>query len=818
MKYVIVGGSAGGATTLARLRRIDERAEIVLIEKSSYVSYANCGLPYYVGGEISERDALFLNTPEGLAQRFNADIRINTEVVHIDRENKKIELLDKDGKKTNLNYDKLLLSTGASPLRPNIKGIETDGIFTLRSVDDTDNIKNYLSNNKITSAVIVGAGFIGLEMAENLSAKGIDVTIVEKAPQVMPTLDYSTASIVHEHLQQKGVWLYLGEEVSGFQKTDKIDISLKSGEIISADMVLLSIGVMPDTSIAEKSGLDIGIRNSIVVNNYLQTSDDNIYAIGDAISYKHPITAKAWCNLLAGPANRQARICADNMALGNNIEYEGAIGTAMAKVFDLTVASVGLSERQLKLENIEYKFNITHSYSHAGYYPGSSVITIKLLFSPDEGIVLGAQIIGFDGVDKRIDVIASVIKNNGSIYDLMKIEQAYAPPYSSAKDPVAIAGYAAENILKNRVKVLSWRQLSNADNDKTLIVDVRTPEEFALGHIPEAVNIPLDIIRNSIDQFPKDKSIHLYCAIGLRGYIAYRILEGHGYKSIYNLSGGYRTYYTSTSNIVRDDRHRNVVVSNEGYISRNEGKVLKINACGLQCPGPIVKLKESMDTISAGDEIEINATDPGFARDVQSWCKITGHSLISCETNKNNVLVRVLKNKSNTNKSDGSSSVKEVRTKEGKTFIMFSDDMDKVLATMVLANGAATTGKKVTIFFTFWGLNVIKKDYKPKVKKDFFGKMFTMMLPKNIRSLSMSKFNMFGAGPKMMNHIMKKRGVDSIEKMRTDAIKAGVEFIACQMSMDVMGIKREELLDEVTIGGVATYMERAESAGLNLFI
>lgn len=816
MKYVIIGGVAGGATTAARIRRNDENAEIILVEKGKYISYANCGLPYYIGGVIEEREKLFVQTPETFGKRFNIDVRVESEVVNINPETKEIAIRKTDGDEYLESYDKLLLSPGASPVRPPLPGIDTKGIFTLRNVTDTDRIKSYIDQNPVKHAVIIGAGFIGLEMAENLHAAGANISIVEMANQVMTPIDFSMASLVHEHLMQKGVNLYLEQAVASFApKGKEVEVTFKSGETIMADIVILSIGVRPETRLAKEAGLAIGEMGGIAVNDYLQTSDENIYAVGDAIEFRHPLTGKPWLNYLAVPANRQGRIAADNMVLGNRVSYEGAIGTSIAKVFDLTVATTGLPAKRLKLAGIDYLSSTTHSGSHAGYYPNALQMAIKITYAPETGKIYGGQIVGYNGVDKRIDQIALLIKQNKTIYDLMKLEHAYAPPYSSAKDPIAIAGYVAGNILSGSMNPLYWRELRDADPDKVTILDVRTADEHSLNFIKGSINIPLDELRDHLNELPKDKPIYTYCAVGLRGYLAARILMQHGFKEVRNLIGGYKTYTAATTPI---KQHRQTPkIFTESIIQPQKSAdltshVVKINACGLQCPGPILKMKKSMENLTEGERIEMQATDAGFPRDAEAWCRTTGNHFISqhSEGGKFNVVIE----------KGGKKSCDAVTSCEGKgkTFIVFSDDLDKVLATFVLANGAAATGDKVTMFFTFWGLNAIKKVKKPKVQKDIFGKMFGMMLPSSSLKLKLSKMNMGGIGSKMMRYLMKSKGIESLESLRQQALENGVEFIACQMSMDVMGVKREELLDEVTIGGVATYMERANQSNINLFI
>ena len=826
MKIIIIGGVAGGATTAARIRRVDETAEIILLEKGKHISYANCGLPYYIGGVIEEREKLFVQTPEAFSTRFRVDVRTENEVIFIDRKKKTVTVRQSSEDTYEESYDKLLISTGASPVRPPLPGIDLPGIFTLRNVTDTDRIKEYINSHSPRKAVVVGAGFIGLEMAENLHAQGAKVSIVEMGNQVMAPIDFSMASLVHQHLMDKGVNLYLEQAVASFEREGKgLKVTFKNGQSISADIVILSIGVRPETSLARAAELTIGPAGGIAVNNYLQTSDEAIYAIGDAIEYRHPITGKPWLNYLAGPANRQGRIVADNI-LGAKIPYEGSIGTSIAKVFDMTVASTGLPGKRLRLEGIDYMSSTIHPASHAGYYPDAMPMSIKITFDKQTGRLYGGQIVGYDGVDKRIDELALVIKHQGTVYNLMKVEQAYAPPFSSAKDPVAIAGYVAEDMITGKTNPVYWRELRDIEMENKFLLDVRTQDEFALGSLPGAVNIPLDELRDRMSELPKDRMIYTFCAVGLRGYLAYRILTQHGFDKVRNLSGGLKTYRAATAPIVihqeNEDQTDESPSPQEKTLSSEPSaapaipvvaaKTIRVDACGLQCPGPILKMKKTMDGLASGERVEITATDPGFPRDAAAWCSSTGNQLISKEASGGKSVVIIEK---------GEPKACNIVTScegKGKTFIMFSDDLDKALATFVLANGAAATGQKVTIFFTFWGLNVIKKPHKPETEKDIFGKMFGMMLPSSSKKLKLSKMSMGGIGGKMMRYIMNKKGIDSLESLRQQALENGVEFIACQMSMDVMGVKQEELLDEVTIGGVATYMERADNANVNLFI
>lgn len=810
MKHIIIGGVAGGATAAARIRRADENAEIVLVEKGKYISYANCGLPYYIGGVIKSRDKLFVQTPEAFSRRFNVDVRTRHEALSIDTERHEVSIRRADGTTYTETYDRLLLSPGAEPVRPPLEGIDTEGIFTLRNVDDTDRIHSYLGTHRVRHAVVVGGGFIGLEMAENLHHAGAGVSIVEMADQVMAPVDFSIASHVHRHLMDKGVGLWLGRGVERFtSENGSIKVWLNTGETLTADLVLLSIGVRPSVKLAREAGIELGARG-IKVNRWLQTSSPDVYAVGDAIEYEHPIAGGPWLNYLAGPANRQARIAADNMVYGSREEYEGSIGTSVAKVFDITVGAAGLAAKHLKRMGVPYLTSVTTSSSHAGYYPGAFNLTLKLTFAPDTGRIYGAQCVGVDGVDKRIDEIAMLIKRGGTVRDLVRTEQAYAPPFSSAKDPVAIAGYVACNTLDGVMPVVTWRELAAADRAEVCLVDVRTPEEYALGTIDGAVNIPLDDLRGRLGEIDRESDVIVFCAVGLRGYLAQRILLGRGYRRVRNLAGGYKTYSLATQKVEPVEGQPCGQAEDSGAES---GDMLRLDACGLQCPGPIMQVKNAVDGMKAGQRIEVKATDPGFARDAESWCRSTGNRFVS-KTSEGGYHTVVIEKR----EACGSAVTPAAGGSRDKTFIMFSDSLDRAIATFVLANGAAATGGKVTIFFTFWGLNVIKKRRKPHVEKDIFGRMFAWMLPSDSTCLHLSKMSMLGLGDRLMRHIMRRKNISQLEELMREAVYNGVELIACQMTMDMMGISRDELIDGVTVGGVATYMERAGNSGVNLFI
>ena len=542
MKYLIIGGVAGGATAAARLRRIDENSEIILLEKGKYISYANCGLPYYIGGIISQRDRLLVQTPESFARRFRIDVRTEQEAKHIDPARRIVQICNKAGQKYEESYDRLLLSPGSIPVRPPLPGIDTKGIFTLRTVDDTDRIKAYIAHTHPKHAIIVGAGFIGLEMAENLHHAGIRVSIVEMASQVMSPLDYSMAAPVARHLAEKGVGLYLEEAVDSFRRTDAgIEVTLKSGKTLAADLVLLSIGVRPESSLAKACGLPCNARGGIQVDEHMRTADPDIYAVGDAVEVRDFVTGDPAMVPLAGPANREGRIAADNL-FGRDSVYTGTQGSAILKIFDMAVATTGLSEKAARSKGIDCDKIFTYSANHASYYPGSTMLSIKVVFEKGSGRLLGAQIVGFDGVDKRCDVLATAIRFGATVQDLTRLELCYAPPFGSAKDPVNMVGFVGENLQNGTVRQFHWSDVADLPRDGSVqLVDVRTPAEYARGHIEGFRNLPLDGLRAHLSELDPGKPVYVHCHSGLRSYIACRLLTGAGF-TCYNLAGGYRLW------------------------------------------------------------------------------------------------------------------------------------------------------------------------------------------------------------------------------------------------------------------------------------
>ena len=815
-KIIIVGGVAGGATTAARLRRLDEHAEIILFERGEYISFANCGLPYYIGGTISERDQLLVQTVEEMSEKFHLDIRNLTEVTKINREKKTIEAKNlRTGQIYEEAYDKLVLSPGASPIKPPIPGIEAaESLFTLRNIPDTDKIKSFVDSKKPKKATVIGGGFIGIEMAENLCDLGIQVTIVEMSNQIMAPIDYEMAAILHSHLREKGVKLILEDGVAAFKENGKI-VRLKSGKQIETDMIILAIGVKPENQLALSAGLKVAARGGIQVNEYLQTEDPDIYAIGDAIEVKDYINGQPTQIPLAWPANRQGRIVADHIN-GIQAKYNGTLGTSIAKVFDMTVAATGNNEKTLKRLGMPYEVIHVHPSSHAGYYPGSFPLSLKLIFEKETGKIYGAQAVSYDGADKRIDVIATAIKGGLTIFDLPDLELAYAPPYSSAKDPVNMAGYTATNVAMGLVETVQWYEINEIINNGGLLIDVREPMEREVGYIEGSVNIPLGQLRNHLAELPKDQTIYLTCQVGLRGYLGARVLMQHGFK-VKNLDGGIKTYsYVYESNT---DDNSGFSISDSGVIEAKQSvpkQTILVDACGLQCPGPIMKVYQTMDKMNSGDILEVHATDPGFTKDIKAWANKTGNTLIktSFEDRKFKALIQ----KGIQNEAAASKETSALPEKDGATLVVFSGDLDKTIASFIIASGAAAMGKKVTMFFTFWGLNVLRRTDAPPVEKDFMEKMFGMMMPKGVEKLPLSKMNMGGMGAKMINHVMEKKNVDNLQTLMKNALDAGVKLIACSMSMDIMGIKKEELIDGVEIGGVATFLGDAEQSGLNLFI
>lgn len=791
MRTVIIGGGACGASTAARIRRLDESAEIIVLEKTGEISIANCGLPYYTSGVINDREKMLVSSPEKFREWFNINVKLNTEVININPDEKFVETAD--GEK--INYNKLVLAQGAKPFVPPIEGIPEEKVFTVRTLFDADNIKSYIKEKGVRKAIVIGGGFIGVEMAENLNEMGLETTLIEQQNQILAPVDYEIAAFLHNEMRDRGVELVLSDGVKKFNDNKVI---LNSSREIEFDIIIMAIGVRPEITLAKNAGLETA--RGIIVNENLQTSNPDIYAGGDGVEIKDFVTGENTLIPLAGPANRQGRIIADNIC-GIESAYKNSQGTSVLKVFNLTAASVGNNEKQLKSKNIPYWKTFVFSKDHAGYYPGAVEVLYKLLFSPD-GKILGAQGVGLDGVEKRIDVISSIMRNGGKIQELLDSELCYAPPYSSAKDAVNILGMNADNILRGLLKPAYFEDLENS-----YLIDVRQKEIFEISTIEGAVNIPIAQLRNRINEVPRDKKVILFCNTGYTSYNASRILIQNGFNNVYSLCGGISLY----KELVKDKKGILTMpqkIATHAAVS-NSADVIKVDASGLQCPGPIMKVASKIAELNEGSIIEVTSTDRGFKSDIGAWCKTTGNSLLDLKTEKK-VITAVIRK-------DGKPAVIEKSSGNGQTIVVFSNDLDKALAALIIANGAKAAGKDVTLFFTFWGLNILRKP-QSRVKKGIIDKMFGLMMPKGTEKLTLSKMNMLGAGSLMMKWVMKQKNVSTLNELLTQAREAGIKFIACNMSMDVMGIKPEELIDGVEIGGVAKYIEESSYSNSNLFI
>ena len=815
-KLLIVGGVAGGASSAARARRLDEKTEIVMFERGPDISFANCGLPYHIGGTIADREKLLVTTPEIMQRKYNFDVRTQTEVVSIDREKKEVVAKNlKTGEEYTESYDALILSPGAAPMRPPIPGIDHPNVLSLRNLQDMDKIIENLDGKK--NAAVIGGGYIGLEMAEALRELDIATTLIELAPQVMGPADPEMATPLHQELRLFGVDLRLETSVTEFKETaDGMTVILSDGKTLSVDVAILAIGVVPETRLAVEAGLEIGQTRGIKVDAHMKTSDDAIYAVGDAVEITDYATRQPALIPLAGPANRQARIAADNI-FGRESIYKNTQGTSICKVFNMAIGMTGLSEKMARRHGIAYEKIYVHPGSHAGYYPGSHPVSFKLLFDPKTGKVLGAQAVGADGVDKRIDVIAVAIRAGLTVEDLSEMELSYAPPFGSAKDVINYAGFVASDVLSGDTKIYHAEEALNPQDHQKLI-DVRNEEEVALGTIRGAKNIPLHTIRENLDKFSPEKEYLVFCQVGLRGYLACRILEQNGIKCR-NLSGGYKSFMLATDQQITPIPETEILTNDTGEKVRAKEipalpPVLEVDACGLQCPGPIVKLKSALADIKNGEALSICSTDPGFAGDIPSWCNSTGNRLDDLSPIPGGGYRAVI------TKCQGGAEACGTNLPAGKkrfTNVVFSHDLDKALASFIIANGAASMGYEVTLFFTFWGINILRRENPSTIKKTLVEKMFGMMMPKGPNKLGLSNMNMGGMGKAMIEGIMDKKNVATLPELIASAQEMGVKLVVCSMSMDLMGIKREELIDGIEEGGVAMYIDNI-GGNANLFI
>lgn len=836
MKICIIGGVAGGASAATRLRRLDESAEIVLFEKGEHISYANCGMPYYLGREIESLETLIVTKPDRLIDRFNVDVRVQNEVVKIDRDSHTLTVINHvTGETYEESYDKLILSPGASAKKPPVPGVDEEGIFVLRSIADTIAIDRHIEEHEPKSVLVVGAGFIGVEMAENLQRRGLSVTLVEFMDQILAPLDREMANILHKEMIDNDVDLKLSTGVTGFAKrTDgKLEVSLNNGSKSVCDMVVLSLGVAPVTDLAKDAGLEMALAGTIKTDERFRTSDPDIYAAGDAISVYSGVSGAETLVQLGGPASKQGRGAADDICGNSDVFGKVAYGTSVVKVYDYTAASTGMNEKQLKAEGLSYHKIYATPPSHASYYPNAKPVTMKLLFAPD-GKVLGAQAVGQEHADKQIDTIAAVIQLGGTVRDLERLELGYGPAYNSAKTNVNMVGFVACNLLDGLMPTFYVEDMPGLDPETSFLLDVSTPDEILMsGILPGAVSIPGDELRGRLDELPKDKAIYVSCHVGQRGYIAQRLLMGHGFKA-YNLSGGVGMYHLVNMDLEEvKARHAEMkarfgtgpaapAAEVKAAPVSAETKSIKVDACGLQCPGPIMKVSENIKTLSDGDQLTVTATDPAFASDIDIWCQRTGNTMTGL-SKENGIFTVVIQKGMGAAGAPAGQSVQTaqpgaVSAGNDKTMIVFDGDLDKAIAAFIIANGAAAMDRKVTMFFTFWGLNILRRDNKVDLQKTFVEKMFGAMMPRGSRKLKLSNMNMMGMGGKMIRGLMGQKNVSSLEELIRSAIASGVRVVACQMSMDLMGIRKEELIDGVELGGVATFLGAAETSDTNLFI
>jgi len=776
---------------------------------------------------IPERDRLLVQTAESMKKRFRIDVRTGTEVIEIRRD--RMEVVARNlhtGEEQIVHYDDLILSPGAAPIRPPVSGFADPRVFTLRNLADMDAIKRMVEAKRPSKALVIGGGYIGLEMAEALRSQKIDVVLVELADQVLGPIDREMATPLHQQLILHGVDLRLETSVTQISaENDRLNVRLSNKAMIRCDFVVLAIGVKPEVALARQAGLEIGSLGGIVVDEHMQTSDPHIYAVGDAVEVSNYVGGFSSLIPLAGPANRQGRIAADRI-FGRDSVYRKTQGTVICKVFDLSVAMTGLGEKAMKKAGLKYETIYVHPTSHAGYYPGAAPMTLKLLFDPQNGKILGAQAVGGEGVDKRIDVLATAMRAGMTVYDLKDLELCYSPPYGSAKDPVNYAGFVASN-LDGDVLLCHVQDVDHPRDDQ-IILDVRTPGEFVAGTIPGAINIPIDDLRERLAELPKDKELLIFCQVGLRGYVACRILLQNGYRCR-NLNGGYKTYqmfkgvsvldHKTSGEFGNGGKRCSVDAVAEASVGtgrfENPAKIVKdIDVCGLQCPGPIMRLKQELESVAEGEAVSITTRDPAFAGDVVAWCRSTCNRLAELVPIGGAYRATVVRQ----SEEKIACPVNETKPHKQKTIVVFSSDLDRALAAFVIANGAAAMGSKVTLFFTFWGLNILRRREASMVRKNLVERMFGWFMPRGAEKLSLSKMNICGMGTWMMKKIMRKKSVLSLGEMIKTAKANGVKLVACSMSMDLMGIKPEELIDGVEAGGVASYLDCAERGNVNLFI
>ncbi len=831
MKLVVIGGVAAGMSTAARARRLDESAEIVVLEKSHHVSFANCGLPYHIGGVIKERDRLLLQTPESLRESLNLDVRTAHEVLSIDPESKSLQVRNLEtGAEYTESYDKLAYCPGAEAMRPPIPGLDLPGVHVLRRIGDMDQIKKRVDfeleeqvagRRGPVQAVVVGAGYIGLEMAENLAHIGVKVTVVELSDQILPPIDKEMSIPVENHLRGRGIKLHLSTAAAAISEKGKsLLVELTSGVMLDADLVVMSAGVRPATALAKAAGIELGERGGIKVDAHMQTNIPDIYAAGDVVETPHTVLPGQWLAPLAGPANRQGRVVGENVC-GRTTTYKHTQGTSIVKVFDMVAGGTGATEKQLIREGVLYRKIHIHPSGHAGYYPGTSTMHIKLLFD-NSGRILGAQACGFDGVDKRLDVLATALRSGMSVFELQDVELSYAPPFGSAKDPINMAGFVASNVLLGDIKLWYAEQYPDQTAGK-LLVDVRTKDEYDIWHIPGAENVPLAKFRELTEDWDRSQPIRLYCGVGFRSYLAYRSLVQRGFTDVETLSGGsttFRYYHEVTSDTEALPAPVLNYAETESLFKRApaaSGITVDLDCTGLACPGPIMKLSEKVKDLKPGDEITIHVSDPGFANDGPAWCSRNGHELVAMVPEGSGYAATIRKGGAGALVA-AQAAATSIAGPSKTSFVVFSGDLDKLIASFIIANGALAMGEEVSMFFTFWGLNSLRKKNPPRRQKKLMEKMFSTMMPSGADSLKLSQMHMAGAGTAMIKSVMKKHNVQSLPELMAAAQKGGARIIACTMTMDLLGIAPSDLMDGIEFGGVASFLGEAAESQTTLFI
>lgn len=832
VKIVVVGGVAAGASVAARARRLDEHAQIVVLERGHHVSFANCGLPYHVGEVITDRDRLLLQTPQSLRESLDVDVRIAQEVVAIDREAKTVAVRDVDtGREYVEAYEALALCPGAQAVRPPLPGIDLPEVMVLRRIGDMDRIKARLDaalaqhaagTRGPVRAVVVGAGYIGLEMAENLHHRGVEVAVVEASDQILPPVDHEIAVPVENHLRARGVALHLSTAVAAFRPGEAggVRVELTSATTLDADLVVLAVGVRPATDLAVAAGLEVGPHGGVVVDEHMRTSDPAIWAAGDVVETPHTVLPGTWLAPLAGPANRQARVAAENIC-GRSTVYRSTQGTSVVKVFDMVAGGTGATERQLRGLGVPYRAVHVHPSGHAGYYPGTAMMHLKLLVDPSDGRVLGGQASGFDGVDKRLDVLAMAVRGGLTAYDLEEAELAYAPPFGSAKDPVNMAGFVAANTLRGDL-TLWYAQDVPAAVDGARLVDVRTPEEFAIWHLPGAENVPLATVREACADWDRTQPVRLYCAVGFRSYLAHRALVQRGFTDVATLSGGSTTYrawhdveaegaQAQPAVVAYAEAHDVLAATRERLaVEDGTGTVVDLDCTGLACPGPIMRLAATVADLEPGDDVVVHVSDPGFAQDAPAWADAQGHRLVAMVPEGPGYRATIRKG--------GTRAASTAPARTGTSFVVFSGDLDKVLAAFIIANGALAMGQPVSMFFTFWGLNALRRPDAPPRERSPMDRMLATMMPAGPDRLTLSQMHMAGAGTAMIKKVMKDHAAPSLPELVDAAVAGGARLTACTMTMDLLGIATSDLREGVDLGGVATFLAAAERSGTTLFI